>query len=79
MHPLPAFGGYLVEIPGNADAGWRTEDCGFFLAERQARELRSALFTAAGCSKGDALAQVSRRMLSDGNARWAVDTLPPGA
>lgn len=80
VHELPAYGGYLIEIPRNGDAGWKTEDCGFFVSERQARELRSELFKATARYRGDALTQVSRRpSLSDGRAEWAADTLPPGA
>lgn len=40
---VPAYGGYLVELPTNTDPGWRTEYFAYFISERQLTEMARAM------------------------------------
>jgi hypothetical protein len=40
---VPAYNGYLVEMPANPEPGWQTEYFAYFISERQLLELARAL------------------------------------
>lgn len=43
VHPVPDFGGYVVQFPAEETDGWQTEEWGAFVSLRQMRQLCEAL------------------------------------
>ncbi len=81
LHPVPAFGGFVVEFPAECELGWRTEEWGAFVSNRQMRGLADAMRAVGVWSRpgrGDGVVQFSRHY-AEGQPTWSGDTLPPGA